>query len=102
MRGRGKIQKSEIREVKSPPSPSPNKTLMENVSNAANSIQGQKAEVALNATGKQREERQGGHSGVCTLVTEALQKIVGSDWSELDERVRWNTAKAVPDRFKPY
>ena len=37
-----------------------------------------------------------------TSVTEALQQIVGTDWSELDETAKSGTAKALQDRFKPY
>ena len=35
-------------------------------------------------------------------VTETLMRDVGTEWSELDETVKTNIAKAVQDRFKPY
>ena len=35
-------------------------------------------------------------------VTETLMRAVGTEWSELDETVKMNMAKAVQDRFKPY
>ena len=35
-------------------------------------------------------------------VTETLVRAVGTDWIELDETVKTNTAKAVQNRFKPY
>ena len=38
----------------------------------------------------------------CNGVTETLTRAVGTDWSELDETVKTNIAKAVQDRFKPH
>ena len=35
-------------------------------------------------------------------VTETLVRAVGTDWSELNETVKTNIAKAVQDRFKPH
>ena len=92
-------------------------SLTESLNNAANSIKDQKPETPMKTASSSstsasasketqkaverpndkeaiEEERNG--------VTETLRRAVGTDWSELDETVKTNVAKAVQDRFKPY
>ena len=89
-----------------------NKTLTETWSNAASSVQEEKVEMshatsssstfASKETSLCKKNDKETVEEECSSVTEALQQIVGSDWSELDETVRSNIARAVQDCFKPY
>ena len=83
-----------------------NKSLTENLSNAANNIQGQKAELLLIPTSSSFSSEKNEKEAIeenYTFVSEALQQIVGSDWGEVDEtQMKSSIAKAVQDRFKLY
>ena len=91
-------------------------SLTESLNNAANSIKDQKPETPMKTASSSSSsahdsketpkavEKPNNKEAIeeeCNGVTETLMRAVGTDWSELDETVKTNVAKAVQDRFKP-